>query len=332
MATTAYTIRPQLLERRARLQAASGSVSDGYLSDLIAEVDVALQKIEVGKFGLCETCHDTIEKDRLELNPLCRFCLDHLNEAERAHHQKDLDLATQIQFQLLPSRGLVLANWETQYRYEPLGAVGGDYCEVIALGDSSHGGQSLFFAVGDVSGKGVAASLLMMHLSAIFRSLLSMDLSLGEVVSRANRLFCEGTGPAHYATLVCGRATASGVEICNAGHCPPFLLCKQGTEKVESNGLPLGLFPGAEYTVTQHAPSDGDTIVLYSDGITEAENCLGEDYHQDRLARLLRERFELEACAMADCVLHDLRQFRGTHPASDDATLLVVRRRHEVQA
>jgi phosphoserine phosphatase RsbU/P len=176
MATTAYSIRPQLLERRARLQAAAASVSPGYLNNLIAEVDAALKKIDAGKYGLCETCNDSIEKDRLERNPLCRFCLDHLNDTERAHHQKDLDLATQIQFQLLPPRGLVLGNWETQHRYEPLGAVGGDYCEVIPLGDPSRGAQSLFFAVGDVAGKGVAASLLMMHLSAIFRSLLSMHL------------------------------------------------------------------------------------------------------------------------------------------------------------
>ena len=100
---------------------------------------------------------------------------------------------------------------------QPVGAVGGDYCELIVLDD----GKSFFFAVGDVAGKGVAASLLMTHLSAIFRSLLSLDLSLADVVSRANRLFCESTAPAHYATLVCGRATANGVELCNAGHCRP---------------------------------------------------------------------------------------------------------------
>jgi phosphoserine phosphatase RsbU/P len=327
MATTAYSIRPQLLERRTRLQDAAGSVSPAYLHDLIAEVDAALKKIDAGNYGLCETCHDTIEKDRLERNPLCRFCLDHLNDAERAHHQKDLDLATQIQFQLLPPRGLVVDNWETQHRYEPLGAVGGDYCEVIPLGDPSRGPQSLFFAVGDVAGKGVSASLLMMHLSAIFRSLLSMQLPLAEVVVRANSLFCESTGPAHYATLVCGRTTATGVEICNAGHCPPLLLLRHATERVASSGLPLGLFPATEYTVAQYAPADGETIVLYSDGITEAENAAGEDYHEDRLARLLRERCEHDASALADSVLHDLNQFRGSHPASDDATLLLIRRR-----
>lgn len=323
---TASTIRPNLLERRARLQAAAGSISDDYLNELLAEVDAALEKIEVGRYGLCETCNDPIENDRLELNPLCRFCLDHLNETERAHHQRDLDLATQIQFQLLPPRSLTLGQWETQYRYEPVGAVGGDYCEVSFSGDPAKGMQSLFFAVGDVAGKGVAASLLMMHLSAIFRSLLSMDLSLAEIVSRANRLFCESTGPSHYATLVCGRTTPNGVEICNAGHCPPILLFHHGTERVASNGLPLGLFSGAQYTVTQYSPADGESLVLYSDGITETENPSGDEYREDRLIRALRERIEHGAQSMVEAVLQDLGQFRGANPASDDVTLLVVRR------
>src|SRR5207248_11635063 len=89
-----YTLRPQLLERRARLQAAGNSVSAAYLKDLIAEVDAALGRMDTGSYGLCETCHDPIELDRLESNPLLRFCLDHLTEAEMQAHQQDLDLAT----------------------------------------------------------------------------------------------------------------------------------------------------------------------------------------------------------------------------------------------
>lgn len=327
MATAAYTIRPQLLERRARLEAASGSVPDDYLKDLLAEVDTALAKIEVGRYGFCETCNDAIEKDRLELDPFCRFCLDHLDDKERAQHQQDLDLATQIQFQLLPPRNLTLERWETQYRYEPVGAVGGDYCEISLQGDAASGSQCLFFAVGDVAGKGVAASLLMMHLSAIFRSLLSMDLSLAEIVTRANRLFCESTGPAQYATLVCGRTTPDGIEICNAGHCPPLLLLHDGTERLDSNGLPLGIFPGAQYTVTQHTPRDGECLVLYSDGITEATSPAGDDYQCERLIQSLRARFQHGAHAMCDAVLHDLGRFRGDSPTADDVTLLLVRRR-----
>ncbi len=106
--------RPQLLERRARLQAASDAVSADYLHDLITEVDAALGRIERGSFGLCETCHEAIEGDRLARNPLLRFCLDHLSQAELEAHQQDLELASEIQSKLLPPRGFALENWDTQ--------------------------------------------------------------------------------------------------------------------------------------------------------------------------------------------------------------------------
>lgn len=317
------TFRPQLLERRARLQAAAASVSAAYLNHLIAEIDSALQRIDTGSYGLCETCHDAIEADRLESNPLVRFCLDHLSQAELQAHQQDLELATQIQSKLLPPRDIALESWDAQYRYEPMGAVGGDYCELIVLGD----GKSLFFAVGDVAGKGVAASLLMTHLSAIFRSLLSLDLSLADMVSRANRLFSESTAPAHYATLVCGLATEDGVELCNAGHSRPLLFQRNAVQRLDPTGLPLGLFCGGQYTVRYLSLGAGESLALYSDGITEAQDPVGNEYQEERLIRSLREHFEQGAGAMADGVLQDVARFRQTSPAVDDMTLLIVRRR-----
>lgn len=319
----AHAFRPQLLERRARLQAVSSSVSAEYLQDLLAEIDAALGRMDSGSYGMCESCHDTIELDRLECNPLVRFCLDHLNRAEMDAHQQDLDLAAQIQFKLLPPKDIALEHWDTRYRYQPVGAVGGDYCELTVLGD----GRSLFFAVGDVAGKGVAASLLMTHLSAIFRSLLSLDLPLAELVSRANRLFCESTSPSHYATLVCGCATPDGVEICNAGHCPPLLLRPDATERLDSTGLPLGLFCGGKHTTRQLSLNAGDSLVLYSDGITEAEDESGEQYREERLIRSLRNHFDLGMDAMADGVLPDVARFRQSRLPADDMTLLIVRRR-----
>lgn len=322
-ASAGYSFRPQLLERRARLQAAAGSVPTGYFNELIAEIDSALQRIEIGSYGLCEACHLPIEGDLLERDPLVRYCLPHLSQAELLAYQQDLELAAQIQAKLLPPRDVGLENWDTQYRYVPAGAVGGDYCELIPLGD----GNSLFFAVGDVAGKGVAASLLMTHLSAIFRSLLLLDLSLVDMVSRANRLFCESTAAAHYATLVCGRATSSGLEICNAGHCPGLLLQRGATQRLGSTGLPLGLFCGGQYTVTPISIGAGESLVLYSDGITEAQDPAGDEYQEERLITSLRDRFEQGAGAMADAVMRDVARFCRTHPPVDDMTLLVVRRR-----
>lgn len=317
------TFRPQLLDRRVRLLAASDAVPAVYLNELIAEIDAALGKLDNGSYGLCETCHDPIEADRLAQNPLARFCLDHLSQAELQAHQQDLDLATQIQSKLLPVRDIALENWDTQYRYQPVGAVGGDYCELILL-DS---GKSLFFAVGDVAGKGVAASLLMTHLSAIFRTLLSLDLSLTDLISRANRLFCESTAPAHYATLVCGRITANGVEICNAGHCMPLLLKQHGTQRLDSTGLPLGMFYTGQYPMQQVSVDPGDSLVLYSDGITECQDPEGNQYEVDRLIRALLDHRDKPTEAMADGVLEDVARFRQIRSPNDDITLLIVRRR-----
>jgi phosphoserine phosphatase RsbU/P len=319
-ASLVHAMRPKIMARRARLEAVGPSVSAEYVNELLAEIDAALERMDTGAYGLCNTCHDPIEADRLERNPLERFCLDHLTPQELRAHEQDLALAVQIQARLLPARDITTNNWATHYRYEPAGVVGGDYCEVVA----SAGGDSLFFALGDVAGKGVAASLLMTHLSAIFRSLLSLNLPLEDVMSRANRLFCESTPETHYATLVAGRATEHGIEMCNAGHCKPVLLRPNGMEWIESTGIPVGLFPDGGYTVTHIRVDPGDTLVLHSDGITEAEDPTGNPYEEKRLIASLRS--QSEAPAMADGILRDVTRFRDTRSQHDDMTLLIVRR------
>lgn len=321
-ASLIHELRPKIVERRTRIEAASRSVSAEYVTALLAEIDAALQKIDNGAYGLCETCHEPIEADRLECDPLVRFCLDHLSETERRAHEQDLELAVQIQARLLPARDVRAGAWETHFRYEPAGALGGDYCEIVA----SPGGDSLFFALGDVAGKGVAASLLMTHLSAIFRSLLSMDLPLTELMSRANRLFCESTPTTHYATLVAGRTTRDGVDLCNAGHCPPLRLRRGATDRIEATGVPLGLFCEGRYGTAHIHLDPGDHLVLYSDGLTEAQDSEGNAYDEERLIGSLRKNAERGPIAMADSLLHDVAHFRGARPRQDDMTLLIVRR------
>jgi phosphoserine phosphatase RsbU/P len=305
-----------------RLENAARSLSADYIYDLLAEIDAALQRIDAGSYGLCETCHDPIEPEELERNPLVRFCLDHLTPKEMRAHEQDMELATRIQANLLPPVEIRTRDCAAHYRYEPAGVVGGDYCEVVASAD----GRSLFFAVGDVSGKGVAASLLMTHLSAIFRSLLPLDLPLDELISRANRLFCGSTPETHYATLAGGRLTENGLELCNAGHCPPLLLRDAGTERIEATGLPLGLFCDARYELRSLPFEPGDSLVVYSDGISEAQDGEGNAYEEERLVRALDGHSTRDAVALVDGVLRDVARFRGKGPQQDDMTLLIVRR------
>src|SRR5258708_7830689 len=214
-------MQQQLLDRRGRLESAiEQNGNEAQLLGLLEQVDAALDRIKHGTYGICETCQDTIEQDRLERNPLVRYCLDHLSASERQVLQDDLDLALRIQQKLLPNREFRAAGWEAYYHYEPLGPVSGDYCDLVAQDD-----KSIFFLLGDASGKGVAASLLMSQLHAIFRTLMALRLSPGQLLERANRLFCEFMLPGQYATVVCGRADHSGnIEIANAGHCHPLVL------------------------------------------------------------------------------------------------------------
>jgi len=123
--------------------------------------------------------------------------------------------------------------------------VSGDYCDFID-GDN----QSLHFVLGDVSGKGVAASMLMAHLHAMFRTLISINLPLGQMVEQASRVFCESTLPTQYATLVYGRAGTDGfVEICNAGHLPPLLIQAGKISHIEATGLPVGVFCSESFSL-----------------------------------------------------------------------------------
>src|SRR5215469_18238745 len=177
-------LRDQLLVRRHRLEAAAIKSQTANLVQLLEEVDKALERVEFGSYGLCEKCHDTVEARRLLADPLTRFCLDCLKPNEQRALEQDLQLAARIQAGLLPAQDLSAAGWKSSYHYEPAGLVSGDYCDLL------HDGKHLYFMVGDVSGKGVAASMLMANLHAMFRALIPARLPLAQLVERANRIFC----------------------------------------------------------------------------------------------------------------------------------------------
>jgi sigma-B regulation protein RsbU (phosphoserine phosphatase) len=322
MAVGDSVIREQLLFRRERLQAAMPAApTQARLAQLLEEVDTALTRLDDGMFGLCATCHDPIEPDRLAADPLVQYCLDHLTPDQRRALQMDLDLASHIQRGFLPERSVNTAGWEVHYHYEPAHAVSGDYCDVLRAGP-----DGLFFLVGDVSGKGVSASILMAQLHAIFRSLTSDHLPVDELVARANRIFCESTLAAYYATLVCGRVDRSGrLELCNAGHCPPLLVRGSEVTKIEATGLPVGLFCGGYYSAKSLQLSAGDMLFLYTDGLSEARNHADSEYGEDRLAELLRARPGLSPHEVTSECLKDLAKHLGAAPKTDDLTIMALR-------
>jgi sigma-B regulation protein RsbU (phosphoserine phosphatase) len=310
-------LRDQLVDRRRRLMAAL-DVAHGTerLAALLREVDDALERVEDGTFGICEHCRKPIETDRLAADPLVCRCLACLTQEQRRALEDDLDLAGRIQSGLLPKLTR-FEGWDVSFSYQPAGVVSGDYCDVLA-GESGR----LMFMLGDVSGKGVAASLLMSQLHAIFRTLSPFSTAVDELVARATRLFCDSTLATHYATLVCGCASRDGeIALCNAGHCPPLVLGRHGVESVETTGLPLGLFSNAEYDCRKLRLEPGDTLALYTDGISEAEDAQERQFGAERLANVLAKTQSIEGC------LEDVGAFREGAPQKDDMTLMLVRRR-----
>jgi sigma-B regulation protein RsbU (phosphoserine phosphatase) len=322
MATLEITfLQSQLEERKQRLKhAITLTPQNGGLAGLLREVDSALERMNKGTYGLCEECHEPVEQGRLMADPLVRYCLDHLTQPQRAALQRDLELAAQVQRNLLPQPNLCVSGWETCYHYASLGPVSGDYCDLI-----SYDGQ-LFFVLGDVSGKGVAASMLMTQLHALFRSLTGLGLPLAQIVAQANRVFCESALAGQYATLVCGLAKAGGeVEIHNAGHWPAILFRRGGVQRLESTRLPLGMFLEGEFSATGLQLEAGDTLFLYSDGLSEARGA-GDEYGVDRITRFVHQQAGRSPTELIAACLDDLRAFTDSGPLLDDLTLLAIQR------
>jgi sigma-B regulation protein RsbU (phosphoserine phosphatase) len=318
-------LREQLIDRRQKLEIASRGFTEAtQISQLLAEVDEALRRIELGTYGLCDICDEPVETARLIANPLTRLCLDHLSSKEQRALEDDLELAAQIQTGLLPMPSQKIDGWEIAYHYQPAGIVSGDYCDLISSDD-----QSLLFVLGDVSGKGVAASMLMAHLQAMFRTLISINLPLEEIVERASRVFCESTLPTHYATLVCGKADPSGgIEICNAGHLPPLLLRQGAVQSIEATGLPMGMFCNEHFTVNRFQMEKGDTLFLYTDGLSESRDGARSEYGVERLSSLLRGNVDLMPKALLTACVDEVNAFRISDSLADDLTLMAIQRVH----
>src|SRR5437763_5081210 len=298
-------LRTELTNWRDRLEATAKASPDSFeLNGLLLEVSAAIERLtQKESYGICQVCHDLIGQAAMTSDPIAKTCLNCLTPEQLSELEDDLDRAWLIQGELLPKQNLKFNGWEVAYHYEPAGPVSGDYCDLVSTDDGD-----LYFMIGDVSGKGVAASLLMSRLHAIFRSFIGAGLTVSELVERANQVFAENTMRPYYATLVCGKAAASGeVEICNAGHCAPLLLQDKGVRPIAATGLPVGMFCQERYAVKDFKMNQGDRLFLYTDGLSEARNRANAEYGADRLQSFLRDSSRSPAAPLVSRVRDDVR-------------------------
>jgi sigma-B regulation protein RsbU (phosphoserine phosphatase) len=313
-------LRGELIEKRNRLEAAAARSDAGQIMELLHAVDHALGRIDRGEFGICEACDEPIESERLIEDPLARVCLECLSARQRRALEHDLNLASSIQRQLLPQRDFTAPGWVGHFRYEPHGAVSGDFCDVIPSGEET------LVLFGDISGKGVSAALLMSHLSAIFRGLSDSTAPLISIMERANRLFSAAIPTGSFATLVAARLARNGeVELSNAGHVPP-IVHNGRINHLPPNGVPLGLFCQSTYTSQRLHLEQGDRLVLVTDGVIESRDDSGSEYGIDALSSLVEANPRIGPCDLTNLLLEDATRFRKGRPPDDDTTLMVVQR------
>ncbi|HVS03570.1 MAG TPA: SpoIIE family protein phosphatase [Thermoanaerobaculia bacterium] len=245
--------------------------------------------------------------------------------AQRRLLEQELSLARQLQIALLPAELPQLPGYELHGYNIPSRTVSGDYYYAVTRREQ----QEFFLMLADVSGKGVAASLLTASLEALSAGPIEDGLPPGEIAAKVGELLRRRTPQERYATAFLATVdVASGaLQYTNAGHNAVLLARREGeVELLKSNGLPLGLLPDAAYRQGDVVLAPGDLLLVYTDGVTEATNPDGEEFGIDRLVAVARRHAGSEIAAFSRGVEQELESFARGVPFADDRTLLLLRR------
>lgn len=243
---------------------------------------------------------------------------------EKRRIEEELGVARQLQQLLLPQGTRIGRFFEAASVNVSCYAVGGDYFDYFEFSPNRFG-----FAVGDVSGKGTSAALLTSMLQGALAAYSFTSESVSELMNRLNTYLTSRRLHNRFVTLFYGILDRDG-QLCysNAGHNPPFLFKgNRGVDRLKEGGMIVGILPGAVYTDSCVQLEDGDTLVLFTDGVSEAHNLLGEEYGEDRLLELLEKTKDLTCEQMVEKVIESLRHFVGNASQHDDITVSVIRYR-----
>ncbi len=243
--------------------------------------------------------------------------------SERGRLEHEMSVARDIQMELLPKSFPAVDGIDMFAFTVPARHVGGDCYDVIDLGDGC-----LAITIGDVSGKGTPAAILMANVQAAVRALSESGVPAGTLIERVNRLVHGYTEDSVFITFFyCVLDTNTGdVTYVNAGHNPPWVLRRNGScEHLTDGGLVIGIMPGVSYEEGHVRLSPGDDLVLYTDGITEATNVEDEMFGEERLEELLLQHRHSSAREIEEHVYTSIKDFAAGASQADDLTMVVVK-------
>jgi sigma-B regulation protein RsbU (phosphoserine phosphatase) len=244
--------------------------------------------------------------------------------AQRERLNRELEIAREVQQRLFPQKTPQVEGLDCAGGCRPALGVGGDYYDFLELADGRLG-----IVIGDVSGKGIAAALLMASLQASVRGqTLHASKALAQVISHVNTLIYEASASSRYATLFYAQVDpkALTLEYVNAGHNPPLLLRSTGeVEHLQTGGTVVGLLPRFPYQQGSVQLAKGDTLLMFTDGISEAFNGSDEEYGEDRLMEAMRRSGERTATELIPYLIDEVDAFVAGAPQHDDMTLVIAR-------
>lgn len=255
-----------------------------------------------------------------------------LELADRVTMKRDLEIAKEIQTWLMPSAPPQVPGIDMAFATRPANTVAGDYYDAFLRGNTADSVGScppLLLVVADVAGKSVPAAMLMATLQASLHTLAAVCTTPLELIERLNRYCCEqNVGGQRFTTAFLAQLDPATRQLThvNAGHNWPVLLRASGTvERLQTGGLPLGLMPKARYECGQTTLAPGDLLVVFTDGLVEAEDAKEEQFGEFRMLAILNSRRHVTAAQVLQTLMTSVDQFVGSAPQHDDITCLVLR-------
>jgi phosphoserine phosphatase RsbU/P len=289
----------------------------------LAIIDASLEKIAAGEFGICEVCHEQVDDELLQMDYTACICLSHYSESEIRELESELELSQTVQRALLPARVPSIPGYDVAAFSRPAQIVTGDYFDFLQFEDGTQG-----FVIGDVSGHGVSAGMLMASLQTVFHTLAPEVDSTVDVLKRINRLYVHNINFTTFVTLFFARLDLQTrlLSYASAGHNPPLLYRRSTKEStwLKPTGPAIGLVDDFKFLCNDVELNAGDTLLLYTDGIVEALNPgQNEQFGYDRLLEVVQQNAGLSANELVQKLRQVLNDFTQGSLLADDITLVV---------
>lgn len=325
-----------------------GNAAEAGVQEHLAGLEAAIAAAESGALGVCEICHGPVEEEVLQIDYTACVCIKHMSEDERRMLEFELEMAADLQRSLLPQRPPDFPELQVAAFSRPAQLLGGDYFDFFRFADSSYG-----LAIADVAGHGISASLHMAAMQTLLRAFAPLSATPEEVVAHLQRMLVHNVNFTTFITafLAAYNPRTGLLTYTNAGHNPPLLLPADASlsapsaynlyplssNNASSNVYPLtsnwllptapavGLVEDAHFGTASVQLHSGDTLVLYTDGLTEATGPEMQEFGPARLAQVAWQARRLPVQELARRIRSEVEDFAGGAPLPDDVTLVVVR-------